>query len=47
MGKYEIYPNEERIRMDDQDICVINIKARILGGMKNRGMNQCEADATE
>ena len=34
IGKQEVYPNEEMIRMDEQDICVINIRARLLGGMK-------------
>ena len=39
IGKIEIYPNATLMEIADQDICKINIKTRILGGMRH-------ADAT-
>ena len=35
IGKNEIYPNTKMVRMDDQDVCMIKLKTRILGGMKH------------
>ena len=40
IGKYEIYPNTMLVRMGIQDICNIELKARILGGMNHRGIKQ-------
>ena len=35
IGKIEVYPNATLIGMADQDICIIKIKTRILGGMRH------------
>ena len=34
IGKQEIYPNSMLIWMDNQDICKIMLKTRVLGGAK-------------
>ena len=47
IGKQEIYPNDREIGLDNQDICVINLKIRILGGMNHGGANHREMDKME
>ena len=37
IGKHEIYPNTELIELDKQEICGINIKTRMYGGMYQSG----------
>ena len=47
VGKIEVYPNATLIGMADQDICKINIKTRILGGMRHADASHLEWKAME
>ena len=42
IGKIEIYPNATLMEIADQDICKINIKTRILGGMRHADASHLE-----
>ena len=35
IGMKEIYPDTRLARMDDQEVCKIMLKARVLGGARN------------
>ena len=47
IGKKEIYPNAERVWMEERHICMIRLKTKILGGMKPSTIEQYEEKGSE
>ena len=47
IGNKEIYPMDEMINMGDSEVCMIQLKLKVLGGMRNGRLSQHEANILE